>query len=186
MSNVLVKEIKLGASTLKLETGRMAKLADGAVLGKYGDSVVLATAAVAKKPREGFDFFPLTVDVDEKMYAAGKKPGSLIKREGRPGERSILTARLIDRPIRPLFPDGYKNDIHIVATILSVEADNEPDIVAMNSASAALHLSSAPFLGPIAAVRVGYIDGKFIINPDLEQREQSQINLTVAGTSDAV
>ncbi|MCI0503049.1 MAG: polyribonucleotide nucleotidyltransferase [Fusobacteria bacterium] len=186
MSNVLVKEIKLGASTLKLETGRMAKLADGAVLGKYGDSVVLATAAVAKKPREGFDFFPLTVDVDEKMYAAGKIPGGFIKREGRPGERSILTARLIDRPIRPLFPDGYKNDIHIVATILSVEADNEPDIVAMNSASAALHLSSAPFLGPIAAVRVGYIDGKFIINPDLEQREQSQINLTVAGTSDAV
>ena len=186
MSNVLVKEIKLGASTLKLETGRMAKLADGAVLGKYGDRVVLATAAVAKKPREGFDFFPLTVDVDEKMYAAGKIPGGFIKREGRPGERSILTARLIDRPIRPLFPDGYKNDIHIVATILSVEADNEPDIVAMNSASAALHLSSAPFLGPIAAVRVGYIDGKFIINPDLEQREQSQINLTVAGTSDAV
>ena len=186
MGNVLVKEIKLGNGTFKLETGRMAKLADGAVLGSYGDTVVLATAAVAKKPKEGFDFFPLTVDVDEKMYAAGKIPGGFIKREGRPGERSILTARLIDRPIRPLFPDGYKNDIHIVATILSVESDKEPDIVAMNSASAALHLSSAPFLGPIGAVRVGYIDGSFIINPDMEQREQSLINLTVAGTKEAV
>lgn len=186
MGNVLTKEIKLGESTFKLETGRMAKLADGAVLGSYGDTVVLATATVAKKPKEGYDFFPLTVDVDEKMYAAGKIPGGFIKREGRPGERSILTARLIDRPIRPLFPEGYKNDIHIVATILSVEADKEPDIVAMNSASAALHLSSAPFLGPIGAVRVGYVDGAFLINPNMEQREKSLINLTVAGTKEAV
>ena len=186
MGNVLTKEIKLGESTFKLETGRMAKLADGAVLGSYGDTVVLATATVAKKPKEGYDFFPLTVDVDEKMYAAGKIPGGFIKREGRPGERSILTARLIDRPIRPLFPKGYKNDIHIVATILSVEADKEPDIVAMNLASAALHLSSAPFSGPIGAVRVGYVDGAFLINPNMEQREKSLINLTVAGTKEAV
>lgn len=186
MSNVLRKEIKLGQSTLKLETGRMAKLADGSVLGRYGDTMVLAAASVSKKPREGIDFFPLTVDVEEKMYAAGKIPGGFIKREGRPGERSILTARLIDRPIRPLFPDGFKNDIQIVCTVLSVEDDKEPDIVAMNCASAALHLSSAPFLGPIGAVRVGYVDGEFIINPDLEQREQSTINLTVAGTREAV
>jgi polyribonucleotide nucleotidyltransferase len=186
VNNPLIKKIQLGNSTFSLETGRMAKLADGAVLSTYGDTVVLAAASVAKKPREGMDFFPLTVDVEEKMYAAGKIPGGFIKREGRAGERSILTARLIDRPIRPLFPDGYKNDIQIVCTILSVEDDKEPDILAMNSASAALHLSSAPFDGPIGAVRVGYIDGEFIINPDMEQREASLINLTVAGTKDAV
>lgn len=186
MGNVLVKEIKLGDATFKLETGRMAKLAGGSVLGSYGDTVVLGAASISKKPKEGFDFFPLTVDVDEKMYAAGKIPGGFIKREGRPSERSILTARLIDRPIRPLFPDGYKNDIHIVATILSVEPDKEPDILAMNSASAALHLSNAPFLGPIGAVRVGYINEEFIINPNVEQREESLINLTVAGTKEAI
>lgn len=186
MNNPLIKKMQLGNSTFTLETGRMAKLADGAVLSTYGDTVVLAAASVAKKPREGMDFFPLTVDVEEKMYAAGKIPGGFIKREGRAGERSILTARLIDRPIRPLFPDGYKNDIQIVCTILSVEDDKEPDILAMNSASAALHLSSAPFDGPIGAVRVGYVDGNFIINPDMDQRESSLINLTVAGTKDAV
>ncbi len=186
MNNPLIKKIQLGNETLVLETGRMAKLASGAVLGTYGDTVVLAAASVAKKPREGTDFYPLTIDVEEKMYAAGKIPGGFIKREGRAGERSILTARLIDRPIRPLFPDGYKNDIQIVCTVLSVEDDNEPDILAMNCASAALHLSSAPFDGPIGAVRVGYIDEKFIINPNLEQRDASLINLTVAGTKDAV
>lgn len=186
VNNPLIKKMQLGNSTFTLETGRMAKLADGAVLSTYGDTVVLAAASVAKKPREGMDFFPLTVDVEEKMYAAGKIPGGFIKREGRAGERSILTARLIDRPIRPLFPDGYKNDIQIVCTILSVEDDKEPDILAMNSASAALHLSSAPFDGPIGAVRVGYVDGNFIINPDMDQRESSLINLTVAGTKDAV
>jgi len=186
VNNPLIKKIQLGNETLVLETGRMAKLASGAVLGTYGDTVVLAAASVAKKPREGTDFYPLTIDVEEKMYAAGKIPGGFIKREGRAGERSILTARLIDRPIRPLFPDGYKNDIQIVCTVLSVEDDNEPDILAMNCASAALHLSSAPFDGPIGAVRVGYIDEKFIINPNLEQRDASLINLTVAGTKDAV
>ena len=186
MNNPLIKKLQLGDGTFTLETGKMAKLADGAVLSTYGDTVVLAAASVAKKPREGMDFFPLTVDVEEKMYAAGKIPGGFIKREGRAGERSILTARLIDRPIRPLFPEGYKNDIQIVCTILSVEDDNEPDILAMNSASASLHLSSAPFNGPIGAVRVGYIDGKFIINPNLEQRDASLINLTVAGTKEAV
>ena len=186
MSNVLRREIALGQSVWKLETGRMARLADGSVFGTYGDTAVLATAAVSKKPKEGIDFFPLTVDVEEKMYAAGKIPGGFIKREGRPGERSILTARLIDRPIRPLFPDGYKNDIQIVCTVMSVEDDKEPDILAMNCASAALHLSSAPFMGPIAAVRVGYVDGEFVINPDLAQRDQSSVNLTVAGTKEAV
>lgn len=186
VNNPLIKKMQLGSSIFSLETGRMAKLADGAVLSTYGDTVVLAAASVAKKPREGTDFFPLTVDVEEKMYAAGKIPGGFIKREGRAGERSILTARLIDRPIRPLFPDGYKNDIQIVCTILSVEDDKEPDILAMNSASAALHLSSAPFDGPIGAVRVGYIDGEFIINPEMEQRDASLINLTVAGTKEAV
>lgn len=186
MGNVLKRQMQLGDGVLALETGKMAMLADGAVLGTYGDTYVLATAAVGKKPREGFDFFPLTVDVEEKMYAAGKIPGGFIKREGRPGERSILTARLIDRPIRPLFPDGYKHEIQIVNTVLSTEPDKEHDIVAMNCASAALHLSSAPFMGPIGAVRVGYVDGQFIINPNLKEREDSLINLTVAGTTDAI
>lgn len=186
MGNVLKREMTLGSMSFTLETGRMARLADGSVFGTYGDTAVLATAVMAKTRREGIDFFPLTVDVEEKMYAAGKIPGGFIKREGRPGERSILTARLIDRPIRPLFPDGFKNDIQLVATVLSIEPDREPDILAMNCASAALHLSGAPFQGPIGAVRVGYIDGAFIINPDLQQREDSLINLTVAGTAEAV
>lgn len=186
MGNVLKREMMLGSTKFTLEIGRMALLADGSVFGTYGDTAVLATAVMAKTQREGIDFFPLTVDVEEKMYAAGKIPGGFIKREGRPGERSILTARLIDRPIRPLFPDGFKNDIQIVATVLSVEPDNEPDILAMNCASAALHLSRAPFQGPIGSVRVGYINGEFIINPNMAQREESLISLTVAGTKDAV
>lgn len=186
MTQVLRKSIEIGGRTLTMETGKMAKLADGSVLGTYGDTVVLGTATVSKAPREGIDFFPLTVDVEEKMYAAGKIPGGFIKRETRPGERAILTARLIDRPIRPLFPDGYKSDIQLVATVLSIEPDNEADIIAMNCASAALHLSRAPFLGPIAAVRVGYIDGEYIINPNAEQRKLSTVSLTVAGTKEAV
>ena len=186
MTQVLRKSIKVGSGTFTMETGKMAKLADGSVLGTCGDTVVLGTAAVSKISREDIDFFPLTVDVEEKMYAAGKIPGGFIKRETRPGERAILTARLIDRPIRPLFPEGYKNDIQLIATVLSIEPDNEADIIAMNCASAALHLSRAPFMGPIAAVRVGYIDGEYIINPNEKQREVSTVNLTVAGTKEAV
>lgn len=186
MSNVLRKTMKVGSSELTLETGKLAKLASGAVVGTYGETVVLGTASVAKKPKEGLDFFPLTVDVEEKMYAAGKIPGGFIKREARPSERSILTARLIDRPIRPLFPDGYKNEIQLVGTILSTDGDHEHDVLAMNCTSCALHLSDAPFLGPIAAVRVGYVDGNLVINPNKEERAVSEINLTVAGTKDAV
>lgn len=186
MTQVLKKSIEVGCRTFTIETGKIAKLADSSVLGICGDTVVLGTATVSKTIREGIDFFPLTVDVEEKMYAVGKIPGGFIKRETRPGERAILTARLIDRPIRPLFPEGYKNDIQIVATVLSIEPDNEADIIAMNCASAALHLSRAPFMGPIAAVKVGYIDGKYIINPNKEQREISTVNLTVAGTKEAV
>ena len=166
--------------------GKMAKQANGAVLVRYGDTVVLVTATASKAPREGVDFFPLTVDYEEKMYAAGKIPGGFIKREGRPSSDAVLCARLIDRPIRPLFPDGFRNDVQIVATVLSVEQDNPPEIAAMFGASCALTVSDIPFMGPIAGVRVGYINGKFVINPTEEQRADSDLNLTVAGSYDAV
>jgi polyribonucleotide nucleotidyltransferase len=164
----------------------MAKQANGAVLVRYGETVVLVTATASDEPREGVDFFPLTVDYEEKMYAVGKIPGGFIKREGRPGESAILCSRLIDRPIRPLFPEGYRNDVQIVATVMSVEHDNAPEIAAMIGASCALTISDIPFLGPIAGVRVGRIDGQFVINPTVEQREVSDLNLTIAGSRDAV
>ncbi|MCR5175977.1 MAG: polyribonucleotide nucleotidyltransferase [Anaerovibrio sp.] len=179
-------EMQLGGRTFTVETGKMAKQANGAVLVRYGDTVVLVTATASDEPREGVDFFPLTVDYEEKMYAVGKIPGGFIKREGRPGESAILCSRLIDRPIRPLFPEGYRNDVQIVATVLSVEQDNAPEIAAMIGASCALTISDIPFLGPIAGVRVGRVDGQFIINPNVEQREQSDLNLTIAGSRDAV
>ena len=179
-------EMQLGGRTFTVETGKMAKQANGAVLVRYGESVVLVTATASEEPREGVDFFPLTVDYEEKMYAAGKIPGGFIKREGRPGESAILCSRLIDRPIRPLFPEGYRNDVQIVATVLSVEQDNAPEIAAMIGASCALTISDIPFMGPIAGVRVGRIDGEFVINPTVEQREKSDLNLTIAGSRDAV
>lgn len=179
-------EIELGGRKLTIEQGKMAKQANGAVLVRYGDTVVLVTATASSAPREGVDFFPLTVDYEEKMYAAGKIPGGFIKREGRPSSDAVLCARLIDRPIRPLFPEGFRNDVQIVATVLCVEQDNPPEIAAMIGASCALSVSDIPFMEPIAGVRVGYVDGEFVINPTEQQRAVSELNLTVAGSYDAV
>ena len=178
--------IELGGRTLTMEIGKIAKQANGAVLVRYGDTAVVVAATGTKTPREGVDFFPLTVDFEEKMYAVGKIPGGFIKREGRPAETAILTSRLIDRPIRPMFPEGYHNDVQIVATAVSVEPDNAPDIPAMIGASCALSISDIPFEGPIAGVRVGMIDGQYIINPTIEQAKVSRLNLAVAGTKDAI
>ena len=179
-------EMELGGRKLVIENGKMAKQANGAVLVRYGDTVVLVTATASAEPRQGVDFFPLTVDYEEKMYAAGKIPGGFIKREGRPSSDAILCARLIDRPIRPLFPKGFRNDVQIVATVMSVEQDNAPELAAMIGASAALSVSDIPFMGPIAGVRVGRVNDEFVINPTEEQRQVSTLNLTVAGSHDAV
>ena len=178
--------IELGGRTLTMEIGKIAKQANGAVLVRYGDTAVVVAATGTKTPREGVDFFPLTVDFEEKMYAVGKIPGGFIKREGRPAETAILTSRLIDRPIRPMFPEGYHNDVQIVATAVSVDPDNAPDIPAMIGASCALSISDIPFEGPIAGVRVGMIDGQYIINPTIEQAKVRRLNLAVAGTKDAI
>jgi polyribonucleotide nucleotidyltransferase len=178
-------ETEIGGQTLSMETGKLAEQADGAVVLRYGDTVVLATA-VSSAPREGIDFFPLTVDYEERMYAAGKIPGGFIKRESRPSEAAILAMRLTDRPIRPLFPKGYKNDVQVVLTVLSADQENDPDILAVNGASAALSVSSIPFLGPVGAVRVGRIDGQFVANPTTSQLENSDMDLVVAGTRDAI
>ena len=179
-------EMQLGGRSFVIENGKMAKQANGAVLVRYGETVVLVTATASDSPREGVDFFPLTVDYEEKLYSVGKIPGGFIKREGRPSESAILCSRLIDRPIRPLFAEGFRNDVQIVATVLSVEQDNPPEIAAMIGASCALCVSDIPFNGPIAGVRVGRVDGEFVINPTVEQREKSDLNLTIAGSHDAV
>ena len=171
---------------LVIETGKFAKQASGAVMVRYGDTAVLVTATGAKKPREGTDFFPLTVDYEEKLYSVGKIPGGFVKREGRPGESAILNARLIDRPIRPLFDKGVRNDVHVVATVLSVDQDNAPEMAAMLGASAALSISNIPFEGPSAGVKVGRVNGNFVINPTVQQREESDLMITVAGTDDAI
>lgn len=183
---ILKKEITVAGRVLSLETGRLANQAGGAVLVQYGDTCVLVTATSSAQPREGIDFFPLTVDYEERLYSVGKIPGGFIKREGRPTEQAILSGRMIDRPIRPLFPKGYRNDVQIVATVLSVEQDNQPDIASIVGASAALHISDIPFKEPIAGVAVGLIDGEVIINPTQTQSEQSELHLTVAGTAEAV
>lgn len=179
-------EMMLAGRKLVIETGRYAQQAGGSVLVRYGETVVLVCATVAKAARDGVDFLPLSVEFEEKLYAVGKIPGGFIKREGRPTEKAILTSRLIDRPLRPLFPKGFYNDIQVIATVLSVEQDILPDTVAMIGASAALAISEAPFMGPVGAVSVGYVDGEYIINPDSAQRENSRMALTVAGTKDAV
>lgn len=170
---------------LTIETGQLAKQANGAVLVRYGDTVVLSTATASKEPRDG-DFFPLTVNYEEKMYAAGKIPGGFKKREGRPGDEATLTARLIDRPIRPLFPDGYRHDVQIINTVLSADPNCSPEMAAMIGSSMALSVSDIPFQGPIAGVNVGCVDGEYVINPNLEQREKSRLDLEVAGHKDAV
>ena len=171
--------------SLTIETGQLAKQANGAVLVRYGDTVVLSTAVASKEPRDG-DFFPLTVNYEEKMYAAGKIPGGFKKREGRPGDEATLTARLIDRPIRPLFPKGYRHDVQIMNTVLSADPDCSPEMAAMIGSSMALSISDIPFQGPIAGVNVGYVDGKYVINPTVEEKEVSRLDLEVAGHKDAV
>ena len=179
-------EIDWGGRPLTLESGRIARQADGAVLAKYGDTSVLATAVADREPRPGIDFFPLMVDYREKTYAAGKIPGGFFKREARPSEKETLTSRLIDRPIRPLFADGFKNETQVLIAVLSHDMENDPDIVAMVAASAALTISGIPFMGPIGGARVGYIDGKYVLNPTLDEMPESKLDLVVAGTGDAV
>ena len=177
---------KLAGRDFTVTLGKVAEQAGGACLIQYGDTVTLVTATAAKKPREGIDFFPLSVDYEEKLYSVGKIPGGFIKREGRPSEKAILTSRLIDRPIRPLFPDGYRNDVQVIATVLSVDQDNSPEIAAMIGSSVALSVSDIPFNGPTASVQVGLIDGKLVINPNTIDREKSDITLTVSGTKHAI
>jgi polyribonucleotide nucleotidyltransferase len=186
MFDIHRKEIDWGGRKLVLETGRIARQADGAVLATYGETIVLCTAVGAKQPKPGIDFFPLTVNYQEKTFAAGKIPGGFFKREGRPSEKETLTSRLIDRPIRPLFHKNYRNETQVVCTVLSHDMENDPDIVAMIGASAALTLSGIPFLGPIGAARVGWIDGNYVLNPILDNLPQSQLDLVVAGTGQGV
>ncbi len=186
MFDIVRKEIEWGGRTLSVETGRIARQADGAVLVTYGESSVLCTAVGEAKPREGIDFFPLTVHYQEKTFAAGKIPGGFFKREGRPTEKEVLTSRLIDRPIRPLFHKSYRNETQIICTTVSHDLENDPDIAALIGASAALTISGIPFLGPIAAARVGYIDGEYVLNPTADQLVESELDLIVAGTSEGV
>ncbi|GAA5539697.1 MULTISPECIES: polyribonucleotide nucleotidyltransferase [Brucella/Ochrobactrum group] len=186
MFNTHKVEIEWGGRPLTLETGKIARQADGAVLATYGETVVLATVVSAKEPKPGQDFFPLTVNYQEKTYAAGKIPGGFFKREGRPSENETLVSRLIDRPIRPLFVDGYKNDTQVVLTVVQHDLENNPDVLSMVAASAALTLSGVPFMGPIGGARVGYINGEYVLNPNIDEMPESKLDLVVAGTADAV
>ncbi|SHJ90791.1 polyribonucleotide nucleotidyltransferase [Paramaledivibacter caminithermalis] len=183
---VKVFEMELAGRALKAEIGKVAEQANGAVLLSYGETVVLVTATASAKPREGIDFFPLSVDFEERQYSVGKIPGGFIKREGKPTEKAVLTSRLIDRPIRPLFPKGYRNDVQVIATVLSVDQDCTPDIVAMIGSSIALSISDIPFDGPTGSVAVGLIDGKFVVNPTAKERELTEMHLVVSGTKDAI
>lgn len=180
------KDIAWGGKTLTLETGKVARQADGAVMARLGDTIVLCTAVGSRSVKPGQDFFPLTVNYQEKAFAAGKIPGGFFKREGRPSESETLISRLIDRPIRPLFPEGFRNEVQVIATVLSHDMENDPDMVAMVGCSAALTLSGIPFFGPVASARVGYIDGQYVLNPTLEERKRSQLDLVVAGTAEGV
>src|SRR5712664_2142022 len=179
MFQVFRKELNWGGRRLVLETGKIARQADGAVLATYGETTVLCTAVAEKSAKPGQDFFPLTVDYQEKTFAAGKIPGGFFKREGRPSEKEILTSRLIDRPLRPLFPDGFYNEVQIIATVLSCNPEIDPDIPAMIGASAAVTLAGVPFDGPIGAARVGYLNGQYVLNPTKTELETSQLNLVV-------
>src|SRR6267142_781344 len=178
-------ELDWGGRKLVLETGKIARQADGAVVATYGESKVIATVVAAMEPKEGHDFLPLTVDYQEKFYAAGRIPGGYFKREGRPTEKETLVSRLIDRPVRPLFADGWRNETQVIVTTLSHDLENDPDIVAMVAASAALTLSGAPFMGPIGAARVGFINNEYVLNPQLDEMPESHLDLVVAGTQDA-
>ena len=178
--------MELAGRTLTVEIGKVAEQANGAALLYYGDTVVLSTATASDKPREGIDFFPLSVDYEERLYAVGKIPGGFIKREGKPTENAILTARVIDRPIRPLFPKDYRNDVSVVNTVLSVDQDCSPEILAMIGSSIALSISDIPFNGPTGSVSIGYVDGELVVNPTSSEREKSQLSLTVASTKEKV
>jgi polyribonucleotide nucleotidyltransferase len=182
----LKESIKLGDKELSLETGRVAKQADGAVIMRYGDTMVLVTAVCAKEAKEGLDFFPMTIEYRESTYSAGRIPGNYFRREGRPGEKETLTCRLIDRPLRPLFPDGFRFETQIIGTVISADPDNDPDVIAIIGASASLYLSDAPFTTPVSAVRVGLIGERYVINPTYDERRESSLNLIVAGTEDAI
>jgi polyribonucleotide nucleotidyltransferase len=181
-----IVELELAGRRLRLETGRVAKQADGAVWASYADTVVLATAVASQNAKPGIDFLPLTVDYQEKAYAAGKIPGGYFKREGRPSEKEVLTSRLIDRPLRPLFPDGYYNETQVIASVLSADKTGSSDVIGITAASAALAISSIPFGGPVAGVKIGRIDGRFVVNPDIDLLDRSDLHLVVAGTADAV
>src|SRR5206468_8516477 len=176
---------EFGGRTLTIETGRIARLAGGSVTVRFGDTMVLGTAN-RSEPRPGLDFFPLTIEFEERMYAAGKIPGGFIKRESRPSEAAILAARLTDRPIRPLFPEGYKDDVQVVLTVLSTDQENDPDIIGTIAASAALTISEIPFEGPVASVRIGRIDGELVLNPQMSEMDRSERDLVLSGTRDAI
>jgi polyribonucleotide nucleotidyltransferase len=180
------KELIWGGRPLVLETGKLARQADGAVLATYGETTVLCTAVAMKTAKPGQDFFPLTVNYQEKTFAAGKIPGGFFKREGRPSEKETLVSRLIDRPLRPLFVPGFINETQVICTVLSHDLENDPDIVSMIGASAALTISGIPFLGPVGGARVGFIDGNYVLNPTLSEMSRSQLDLVVAGTADGV
>src|ERR1700694_2641026 len=186
MFEVFRKEIDWAGRKLVLETGKVARQADGAVMATYGGTTVLAAVVFEEQPQPGLDFFPLPGNYKEKAFPAGKIPGGFVKREGRPSEKEILTSRLIDRPIRPLFHESYRNETLVVVTTLAHDLENDPDILAMVASSAALTISGVPFMGPIGAARVGYLDGKFVVNPTLDQIEQSTLDLVVAGTKEGV
>src|SRR5438094_3054276 len=178
--------LDISGHPFSLETGKVAKQADGAVVVRFGGTMVLATCVAAKTAREGQDFFPLTVEYRERAYAGGRIPGGYFKREGAPVKKETLTSRLIDRPIRPLFPEGFKNEVQVICLVVSGDQENDPDVLAMNGASAALCLSGIPFDGPVGAVRVGQVDGQFVVNPTTEQKNASTLELVIAGTEDAV
>ena len=182
----LKESIKVGGKELIVETGKVAKQSDGSVIIRYGDTMLLVAAVSSNTPREGLDFFPLTVEYRESTYSAGRIPGNYFRREGRPNEKEVLTARMIDRPVRPLFPDNYRNETQIVGTVISADAENDPDVIAMTGASCALYLSDIPFENPIAGIRIGLIDGKYIVNPTYDERRESDLNLIVAGTEEAI
>src|SRR6202012_3290014 len=186
MFNYFRKELDWGGRKLVLETGKIARQADGAVMVSYGETIVLCTAVGVKTAKPGQDFFPLTVNYQEKAYAAGKIPGGFFKREGRPSENETLVSRLIDRPIRPLFPEGFRNEVQVAATVLSHDLENDPDIVSMVGCSAALTLSGIPFFGPVGAARIGYKNGQYILNPTAEQMKSSKLELVLAGTTEGV
>src|SRR5882762_10304122 len=182
----LKESIRVGERELSVEVGRVAKQADGSCVIRYGDTMLLCAAVGSLSPREGIDFFPLTVEYREQNSAAGRIPGNYFRREGRPTEKEVLTSRLIDRPLRPLFQEGYNNETQLVATVISADPDLDPDVIAITGASAALLLSPIPFLNPIAGVRVGLVEGRYVVNPTYDETRESKLNLIVAGSEDAI